>query len=633
MKSAVKVLAGVALFAMLLAAPLWGAERKDVPEKYTWNVTDVYPSKAAWEEAKANLAKRTGDMDPFKGHLADSPQTLLKALQTQEAIDKELSRVALYAGMSCDVDTRVSESQAMRQSVEKLASDLEASFSFMEPEILSMDPKKFEEFMASEKGLMAYKPSLNDILRQKPHILDAEGEKILARTDLVMGSPGAIYTIFTNADMPFPEVTLSTGEKVRLDQSGYSKYRASSVREDREKVFRAFWETYAAYRRTLGTTLYSHVKAHMVNKDVRNYDSCLAAALDGFNIPTAVYRQLIADVHANLPTLHRYLKLRQRMMGVDKLRYDDLYAPLVKNVEMQFSPEEAMDIALKATTPLGPFYTSTLKKGYESRWVDFLPTTGKKSGAYSTGAAYDVHPFQLLNFNGRYGDVSTLVHESGHSMHSYFSNKNQIYANAHYSIFVAEVASTLNENLLFHYMLDNAKDDETRLFILGEFLDRIRQTLFRQTLFADFELRIHEMAEHGESLTGDSLTKLYLQLLRQYYGHDAGVCNVDELYGNEWAFIPHFYRGFYVYQYATSMVASTAIANKIREDAALKKPTTKSRDLYLQMLSAGSSKYPVDLLKDAGVDMTTSAPFNAAIKEMNSVIDRIEAILNKKVSK
>ena len=630
MKSAVRVLAGGALFAMFLAAPLWSAERKDVPEKYTWNVTDVYPTKAAWEEAKANLAKRTHDMDPFKGHLADSPQTLLKALQTQEAIEKELSRVALYASMFCDVDTRVSESQAMRQSIEKLSSDLEASFSFMQPEILSMGPKKFAEFMASEKALMAYKPSLDDILRQKPHILDAEGEKILARTGLVMGSPGAIYTIFTNADMPFPEVTLSTGEKVRLDQAGYSKYRASSVREDREKVFKAFWETYEAYRRTLGTTLYSHVKAHMVNKDVRNYDSCLAAALDGFNIPTAVYRQLISDVHANLPTLHRYLKLRQRMMGVDKLRYDDLYAPLVKNVEMKFSPEEAMDIALKATAPLGPFYTSTLKKGYESRWVDFLPTTGKKSGAYSTGAGYDVHPFQLLNFNGRYEDVSTLVHESGHSMHSYFSNKNQIYANAHYSIFVAEVASTLNENLLFHYMLDNAKDDETRLFILGEFLDRIRQTLFRQTLFADFELRIHETAEHGESLTGDSLTKLYLQLLREYYGHDVGVCAIDELYGNEWAFIPHFYRGFYVYQYATSMVASTAIANKIREDAALKKPTTKSRDLYLQMLSAGSSKYPVDLLKDAGVDMTTSAPFNAAIKEMNAVMDRIEAILKKK---
>jgi oligoendopeptidase F len=300
----------------------------------------------------------------------------------------------------------------------------------------------------------------------------------------------------------------------------------------------------------------------------------------------------------------------------------------LKKVDLKYTPEEAMALTLAAVKPLGPDYVAALKAGFDSRWVDFLPSTGKRSGAYSEGV-FGVHPYQLQNFMGRYEDVSTVAHESGHSMHSYLANKTQPYVDAHYPIFTAEVASTLNENLLLHQMLDATTDPATRLFLLGNALDGMRQTLFRQTLFAEFELRIHEMAEKGESLTGDNMSELYGKLLREYYGDAQGVCKVDSLYNVEWAYIPHFYYNFYVYQYATSMIASTSIANRIRDEIAQKKPSTQARDAYLGMLAAGGSKYPIDLLKMAGVDMTTSEPFQAAMREMNKIMDEMEAILAK----
>jgi oligoendopeptidase F len=312
------------------------------------------------------------------------------------------------------------------------------------------------------------------------------------------------------------------------------------------------------------------------------------------------------------------------MLGVEKLRYQDLYAPLVASVDLKFSPDEARGITLAAFAPLGPEYVSTLEKGYESGWTDYLPSTGKRAGAYST-AVYGVHPYQLLNFNGLYEDLSTLAHESGHSMHYHLAFTSQPYATADYSIFVAEVASTLNENLLFHHMLARAKDDATRLALLGNYLDRMRQTLFRQTAFAEFELALHEKAERGETLTGENLSELYLRVARDYYGHDKGVCEVPELIAIEWAYVPHFHRGFYVYQYATSLVAATSLARVIRDEG--KKGATKARDAYLAMLRAGGSRYPIDLLRSAGVDMKTSAPFQAAMAEMNGIMDEMERIL------
>lgn len=623
-----RIVVGAGLALLLGLCPAFAGERQDVPEKYTWNVADLYPTKQAWEQARDGLAARLVELRPFRGRLGESAATLRRALEVREALQKEIERVYLYAHLLADVDTRVSETQGMLQTVQKLAEDFETEAAFLEPELLQLPPDKVPAFLRQDEALRSFAPVLDDILRRRAHTLSPAEEKVVARMAGMAGTPGSLYTIFTAAEMPFPEIVLSDGRKVRLDQAAYGLHRASPNRADRKLVFTSFWKTWQAYKSTLGLALYNQVKAHVVNKELRGYSSCMEASLDRNNIPTSVYHQLIRDVNANLDTLHRYLRLRKRMMGLDRLGYEDLYAPTVKEVEMSFTPEEAMELTLVSSAPLGPKYVAVLKKAYEERWVDFMPSTGKRSGAYSAGGAYDVHPYQLLNFNGQYDDVSTLAHESGHSMHSYLSNQSQRFANADYSIFVAEVASTLNEDLLFDEMMARAKDDDTRLFLLGERLEKYRTTLFRQTLFAEFELQIHDLVEQGQALTGESLNKLYLDLARRYYGHDKGLCAVDDLYAVEWAFIPHFYRDFYVFQYATSLTASAALAARIQDEAP--KGSTEARDAYLRLLSSGSSKYPVDLLREAGVDMTTSVPFNAAIRDMNETMDQMEAILDGK---
>jgi len=628
-----RALAGLAVLALLggmaSGAALRAEDRTKAQDKYKWDLTQLYKDAAAWEAAKDAFAKRVPEIAAFQGHLGASPAAFAKALQTYVELDKEMSRIYSYASFSSDLDTRDSAAQQRLQAIQQVAGDFGTAGSYLTPEILALGKEKVDGFVAAEPSLKPFVPFLDNILRMKDHTLSPAEERIASLAGAKMGgSASSIYGIFTNADLPYPEVTLSTGEKVRMDAANYTRFRASENRADRDVVFKEFWGKYGEFRRTLGTTLYNAIKAHTFTKEARHYDSCLAASLDGYNIPTAVYTQLVSDVNANVDTLQRYLQLRQRMMGVDQLRYEDLYAPIVSGVEKEYTPDQAMALTLEAVAPLGKTYQDALAKGfYQERWVDFYPTQGKRSGAYSSGNVYDLHPFQLLNFMGRYEDVSTLAHESGHSMHSYLTNKTQPYPTADYSIFVAEVASTCNESLLLHHMLKNTKDDQLRLALLGSNLDDLRQTLFRQTLFAEFELKIHDMVEKGQPLTGDNMSKLYLELLRRYYGHDKGVCLVDERYAVEWAYIPHFYRNFYVYQYATSKIAALAISGKILEEASAKKPSTQARDAYIKMLSSGSSKYPVDLLKEAGVDMTTSVPFKAAMKEMNRIMDEIEAIL------
>jgi oligoendopeptidase F len=616
-----------ALLAVVLLTPQARAEeRANVPEKLKWNTADLYASEDAWYQAKDDIAARIPKLAEFQGRLGESADRFYAAASTMMALDKDLTQLLVYASMRGDEDTRLGKPREMNQTAQQLAVEFYSTISYVRPEILALGAEKVNGFVAADPRLAPYKPYLDDILRYAPHTLGAAEEKVASQAAIMSDNAARAYRTFTNAELPYPEVTLSTGEKVRLDAQAYTKYRASANREDRDQVFKAFWSRYKEFERTLGTTLDGDVKTHMFNKDVHKYGSCLEAALFNSNVPVSVYQQLISDVHANLPTLHRYLKLRQRMMGVDQLRYEDLYAPIIKQVDLRYTPEQATELTLKAVAPLGPGYVAPLKSGFESRWVDFVPTTGKRSGAYSTGA-YGVHPYQLQNFTGLYEEVSTLAHESGHSMHTYLSDQKQPYITHDYRIFVAEVASTLNENLLLHHMLGQTKDTDTRLFLLGSSLDGLRTTLFRQTLFAEFELKIHGLAEQGEPLTGEKLSELYLGLLKDYYGDAQSVCKVNDLYGIEWAYIPHFYYNFYVFQYATSITASAQIAANMRADAALKKPVTKSRDAYLAMLSSGSSKYPLDLLKGAGVDMTTSGPFNAAIKEMNGIMDEMEKLI------
>ena len=611
----------------MTATSLGAAERKDVPDKYKWNLSDLYASEGAWTKAKDALAKRVPEMAKHKGRLGKSAKDLLAALQTMFDIELELSRLSVYANGLSDEDVRAARPREMKQAAEELATAFSAASSWVRPEILTLDPAKLKKWIAQEKKLAPYRVFLEETLRRKAHTLGVAEERVAAEAGDLERAGGEVHGVLSNADLPYPTIKLSTGETVRLDASAYTLHRQAPARADRDKVFASFFGALKTYERTMGATLAAGVKAHLFEKRVRHFDTALEAALFQDNIPTKVYKQLLADVHRSLPTLHRYLALRKRMLGLETLRYQDLYVPLVASVDMRFQPDEARAITLDALAPLGKAYTDALQKGFDGRWTDYLPSTGKRSGAYSTGV-YGVHPYQLLNFNGRYEDLTTLAHESGHSMHTFLSHGAQPYPTAEYPIFVAEVASTFNENLLIHYMIDRAKDDSTRLFLLGTQLDGLRTTLFRQTQFAEFELAFHEQAERGEPLTGENLSQLYLKIARDYYGHDKQgqtVCQVDDLLAIEWAYVPHFYYDFYVYQYATSMVASTSLARAVREE--IKTGKTTRRDAYLKMLSSGSSRYAIDLLKDAGVDMTTSAPFDAAIAEMNGTMDEIDKIL------
>jgi len=618
----------ILLVATIVAAPKASAvERSEVPEKYRWNLADLFPTEAAWEKARDGIAARIADVAAYRGRLGESASVFYDALSLRMSLSEQLERVRNYASQIEDEDSRVSKSQEMKGSVTKVAVDFRTAISWMRPEILALGRDTVMSFVDAEPKLAPYRIWLDDLLRYAPHTLTTDEEAIVARTGNLTGAGGDVYSILTDADLPFPQVTLPDGRTVTLNDAAYGRYRGSADRATRKLVFREFFTAYQNFRRTLATTLNAAVKAHVFNKDVRHFDSCLSAALFGDNIPTDVYTQLIADVNANLPVLHRYLELRARMMKIDDLGYEDLYAPLVSSVDLSYTPESAMDLTLEAVAPLGADYVNVMKRAMPERWIDWMPNTGKRSGAYST-ISYGVHPYQLQNFNGNYDDVSTLAHELGHSLHSYLADEHQPYVTHDYATFVAEVASTLNENLLFHSMLAEAKDDDTRLFLLGNYLEGLRTTLFRQTMFAEFELKIHEMAESGRTLTGDNLNELYLGLVRRYYGHDQGICAVDSTYAAEWAFIPHFYYNFYVFQYATSMIASSSIADAIRSGEA--KGDHAARDAYLKMLASGSSDYPIDLLKGAGVDMTTSKPFRAAMHEMNQVMDEIEGILAKR---
>jgi len=564
-----------------------------------------------------------------QGKLGASAANLLEAMTAWEEASLRAERLYSYAFQLYSQDARVARSLQMQQEMSQVYNQFQSAVAFMRPEILAIGREQIDAYLAAEPRLRQYGMYFDNILRAAPHTLSPAEEKVLARMGALGATGSTVQSVFRSADMPFPEITLANGEKVRLDASGYEKYRASPNKADRDAAFKAFWTRYNEFTRTFAATLNATVEASVAQRDVRKFPTTLDASLFDDNIPRSVYTQLLADVNANLPTLHRYLKLRQKIMGLPQLGYEDLYAPIVQRVDLEWTPEQAMQMTLDAFAPLGKDYVEVLRKGYADRWVDFMPNTGKSPGAYSN-TVYGVHPYQLMNYNGAWSDVSTLAHESGHSMHSYLSNAKQPYAMANYSLFVAEVASTLNENLLFHHVLDQTKDDRTRLFLLSSYLDSMRTTLFRQTLFAEFEMKMHEAVERGEPLTGESLNKLYLELLRRYYGHDQGIVNVDERYQAEWAFIPHFYRPFYVYQYATSMIGGMQLADGMIGKAAVKSgKAAANRAAYLRLMEAGSSKYPIDLLRDAGVDMTTSRPFDAAMREMNAIMDEIERIYAK----
>jgi oligoendopeptidase F len=610
------------LTCLMLLTPLAAQERtrSSIPDAYRWNLTDLYANDAEWQAGRERLAAEIPNAAMFRGALASGP-SLQKALDTQAAQAKSLQRLAVYAGLAADQDTRVAANQGRVQQVSQLNAAFGVAWAYLEPEIQAVEPAAIQRFIAETPGLAPYRQYLRDVLRRKPHTLPEAEERLIALTGPMAAGASEAASVFRNADLPYPTVKLSDGRDVRLDVAAFNAARASTVREDRRRVMEAFFGTLGQFNRTLGATMHANVEQATFLTKARRYGSSLERALDEPDVPVAVYHELVAGVNRHLPSFHRYLQLRQRMLGLDRLHYYDLYAPLVADVPLEYTVDEARRLIVEAVGVLGPDYVQALQTAFTGRWIDFYPSTGKRSGAYMNGSAYDVHPFLLLNYNGQYADVSTLAHELGHAMHSWFSNRAQPFPTAGYPIFVAEVASTFNEALLVDHLLEGITDPKVRLSVLGNYLEGLRATVFRQTQFAEFELRMHERAEKGEPITGESLSSLYLDITRRYYGHDAGVCTVDDYVAHEWEFVPHFYTPFYVYQYATSFTASTALYEKVRA----KEPGAVER--YRAFIAAGGSKYPVELLKDAGVDMTTREPLDMTIQKMNRVIDEMERLI------
>jgi oligoendopeptidase F len=606
--------------------PVYGGptakERTDIEAKYKWNLGDIYPSVESWQKEKKQITASLTNIEKYKGKLTSSAGTLKEALDTYYQIQKEFVKFYVYASMMSHQDTRESGPMAMQQEAQQMLTDLNKISAFIDPEILSIQEEKMKQFFRDEPGLETYRQRIDDIQRKRAHTLDETQEGLIAEAGRISGTAQEVFSILSNADLPYPTVKLSDGQEVRLDAAGYSVYRARSSREDRILVFDSFFGSLDNFRRTFGTQLYGEVKKNIFYKNVRKYNSCLEAALDRNNIPTSVYHKLIENAHKNISTFHRYLNLRKRMLDLDEIHYYDVYPSMVKNVNLSYTYEEGMGTIIEALAVLGTEYVETVGRAFKERWIDVFPSTGKRSGAYSQDGAYDVHPYILMNYNGQYDDVSTLAHELGHTMHSYFAQKSQPFHNADYPTFLAEVASTANEALLIDHMLKKIDSKAERLALLGSYLDGFKGTLFRQTQFAEFELKIHELVEKGEALTGDRFSEIYLDILKYYYGHDKNVMVIDDQYAIEWAYIPHFYLNFYVFQYSTSFMAAQALAEKMLTG------NSGMIDKYLAFLSSGSREYAIPTLKKVGIDMTTDEPFTLAMKKMNKIMDEMEKLLD-----
>jgi len=587
------------------------------------NLADLYADAAAWNADATRVESQLQEFAQCKGRLGESAQRLYQCLELETDFSKRYARMAVYAGELLAHDTGVPSSLEASQKLRVLGSKIQQATSFQSPEILAIGKPKIDAFLTQEPKLEVYRHTLDDTLRLAPHTLDAKGEQIVATFGLSSGAGGSAYQILANADMPWPTVKLSDGTEVKLDQSAYGAQRESQNRDDRKKVMDTFFGEWKAFERTTGVTFYSSLKEATVYAKVRNYADSLDRSLNGNRVPKAVYDALIATTNKNLPTLHRYFRLRAKMLGVSDMRYYDIYPPLVSGGP-KFPLEEAKRLTLEAVAPLGDEYVAALSKGFEGRWMDVYPRPRKQSGAHMAGYAYDVHPYLLLNYTGNYESVTTLAHEWGHAMHSYLANRTQAFPNAGYAIFTAEIASTLNEALLLERMLKAAKTDEERLLYLGSALEGLRATFFRQAMFAEFEREVHKRVDAGEAMTGDKFTRLYGEILRRYHGEKEGVMKIDDLYAIEWSYIPHFYSNFYVYQYATSIAASSLFAE------AILKGEPGARERYLTMLKSGGSDYPYELVKKAGVDLATPAPYEALVARMNRIMDEIEGILAKR---
>lgn len=593
-------------------------KRSEVKEEYTWDLSAMFASKEAWEAQLKICQDIAAEIEKFEGKVTASAENLFTVLEKSASAEEKLDLAFSYAERLYDQDQKNTAHQAMSQKMYALYTDYSSRTAFIVPEILATDEAVIEQFLKEKPELELYRKQIQEIQRRKAHCLTAELEKLIAMTGEMAQVPEQVFSIIRNADLVYPEITDENGEKVRLSDGNFVPLEESADRRVRKEVFENFYSVYKQFANTLAGLYNGQVKQQIFQAKARNYSSTLEAAVDANNVPSKVYYNLVDTVNKNMDKMHRYVKLRKKCLGVDELHMYDIYTPMIADVAKKIPFEEAKEMVLKALAPLGEEYVAKVKEGFENRWLDVYENEGKRSGAYSAGS-YGAHPYVLLNHNDTLDNMFTLAHEMGHAMHSYYSNKKQPYIYAGYKIFVAEVASTCNEILLMEYLLANTTDKKERAYLLNHYLDSFKGTVYRQTMFAEYEMRSNKMVEDGESLTAENLCALYLELNQKYYGPDM-VSDPEISY--EWARIPHFYYNFYVYQYATSFSAAVAIAHEILEKGA------PAVERYKEFLSGGCSKPPVELLKMVDINMEDATPIQNALNVFGDVLDEIETLIS-----
>ncbi len=586
---------------------------KDMPAADTWDLVPLCADGAAWDKEFAKIDKLVAAFIKFTGKLSESPETMCKAFETLDKFERFAEKLYCYAHLKADENTADSANKARLGKIESKFAEISGATAWFEPEIMAIPEKTMAKFIKSP-ALAFYRKSLKELLRQRPHILSEKEERLLGLASDSLGASNKIFSTLNNADLTFPKVKDDKGKQLQLTHGNYIKFLESGKRKVRKEAFTAMFDTYGKYRNTMAATLDGTVKRHTFSAKIRNYPSALEASLFDDNIPLAVYDNLIKAVRDKLPYLHRYLQIRRKAMGIKKMDMYDIYNPLVPDYRVKVSYEQAVEWVKAALKPLGKDYSKVLDQAFEQRWIDKYECKAKRSGAYSSGC-YDSYPYILLNFNGTLNDVFTLAHELGHSLHSHHSNRHQDYHYADYSIFVAEVASTTNELLLHDYLMKQNPDADFRRYLICHLADEIRGTIYRQTMFAEFEKHIHELGGKSVTLTADQLCQDYYQLNNDYFG---AVIKADKRIEMEWARIPHFYYNFYVYKYATGMSAAVQLSRNILSG------DKKKLDDYLGFLKAGDSKDVLDIMKDAGVDLSTPEPVYAALDKFNETVSLLE---------
>ncbi len=592
-----------------------------IDPKYTWNLADIYASDELWEKDFVWVSENFKNYKNFEGKLGSSANELLAALKFDEEISIKIGKLYLYASSSKNLDLSNSTNLGRFDRINQLNLKVSTTGSFLQPELLSIPEERIDSFMVENVELKIYKHDFESLQRMKAHILPKDQEALLAMAGEVTQIPENTFEVFTNADFPYPTITGTDGKEIQLSQGRYYAAIYSTDRAYREKAYKAFYKPYKEFSNTLASLYSGQVKTTIFTAKARKYSSSLEAALSVNNIPVSVYNNLISTVDSNLEPLHRWIRLRKKILGLSEIHPYDFNVTLFPDVKKEYSYDKSVEIVREALKPLGEDYIKNLNFAFDNRWIDVYETKGKMNGAYSSGTTYGTHPYVLLNWSGQLSDVFTLAHEMGHNMHSLYSEKTQPYIYSDYSIFVAEVASTCNEAMLLDYLIKNASSKDEKLALLEKYISNITSTFYRQVMFAEFEKDAHEMLEKGEPLTAESLTALYKNITDKYLGPDM-VIDEEETY--TWARIPHFYYNFYVYQYATSFAASQVLIKKIINE---KQPAI---DKYLNFLKSGSSDYPIEILKKAGVDMTSPEPILQTIAKMNELLDQLEKLLAEK---